>query len=261
MFIREITENKAIEMKISDLTISDAGMAIAQSVGGGSRTDAPLAVTKLPSGHVYLVNGYHRLVDAMQAGKDTVSVKYVPYEKVEILWKQEREQDIKYGKQFNEESEIWQWNKEDPNNPEVYIQGYGRLMLNQIEDSIVGKLKELTKMAERGDFEQIQKLLDRDVLQLMMKSVVDTKAELQSTRKRGGPKSRGINKESIFDALADDMAEKFEAVKKSVTEYGVGKIVPGINTTVDVGPNEIKKQAAKFGNKVSKDGLPKKNLR
>jgi len=96
------TVNEATEMKISDLTISDAGMAIAQSVGGGSRTDAPLAVTKLPSGHVYLVNGYHRLVDAMQAGKDTVSVEYVPYEKVEILWKQEREQDIKYGKQFNE---------------------------------------------------------------------------------------------------------------------------------------------------------------
>jgi len=95
--------NEATEMKISDLTISDAGMAIAQSVGGGSRTDAPLAVTKLPSGHVYLVNGYHRLVDAMQAGKDTVSVEYVPYEKVEILWKQEREQDIKYGKQFNED--------------------------------------------------------------------------------------------------------------------------------------------------------------
>ena len=98
--------NEATEMKISDLTISDAGMAIAQSVGGGSRTDAPLAVTKLPSGHVYLVNGYHRLVDAMQAGKDTVLVEYVPYEKVEILWKQEREQDIKYGKQFNEEVEV-----------------------------------------------------------------------------------------------------------------------------------------------------------
>jgi GNAT superfamily N-acetyltransferase len=105
-----IGENKAVneatEMKISDLTISDAGMAIAQSVGGGSRTDAPLAVTKLPSGHVYLVNGYHRLVDAMNSGKDTVSVEYVPYERVAILWKQEREQDIKYGKQFNEEVEV-----------------------------------------------------------------------------------------------------------------------------------------------------------
>ena len=165
-------------------------------------------------------------------------------------------------KKVEEDSEIWQWNKEDPNNPEVYIQGYGRLMLNQIEDSIVGKLKELTKMAERGDFEQIQSLLDRDVLQLMMKSVVDTKAELQATRKRGGPKSRGINKESILvNTLEDELSDKFDEVKKSVTEYGVGKIVPGINTTVDVGPNEIKKQAAKFGNKVSKDGLPKKNLR
>ena len=98
--------NEATEMKISDLTISDAGMAIAQSAGGGSKTDAPLTVTKLPSGHVYLVNGYHRLVDAMKSGKDTVAVEYVPYEKVEILWKQEREDDIKYGKQFNEEVEV-----------------------------------------------------------------------------------------------------------------------------------------------------------
>ncbi|MDA9302591.1 hypothetical protein N8072_00515 [bacterium] len=104
--VQETTVNEATEMKISDLTISDAGMAIAQSAGGGSRTDAPLAVTKLPSGHVYLVNGYHRLVDAMNSGKDTVSVEYVPYEKVEILWKNEREQDIKYGKQFNEEVEV-----------------------------------------------------------------------------------------------------------------------------------------------------------
>ena len=35
-----------------------------------------------------------------------------------------------------------------------------------------------------------------------------------------------------------------------------GRIVPGVNTTPDVGPNEIKKQAAKFGFKVDKDGRP-----
>lgn len=35
-----------------------------------------------------------------------------------------------------------------------------------------------------------------------------------------------------------------------------GRIVKGVNTTVDVGPNEIKTQAAKFGNKVDKDGRP-----
>lgn len=35
-----------------------------------------------------------------------------------------------------------------------------------------------------------------------------------------------------------------------------GRIVKGVNTTVDVGPNEIKTQAAKFGNTVDKDGRP-----
>jgi hypothetical protein len=35
-----------------------------------------------------------------------------------------------------------------------------------------------------------------------------------------------------------------------------GRIVKGVNTTADVGPNEIKTQAAKFGNRVDKDGRP-----
>ena len=35
-----------------------------------------------------------------------------------------------------------------------------------------------------------------------------------------------------------------------------GRIVKGVNTTADVGPNEIKIQAAKFGNTVDKDGVP-----
>lgn len=42
---------------------------------------------------------------------------------------------------------------------------------------------------------------------------------------------------------------------ESVSE-GVGRIVPGVNTTVDVGPDELTKQAKKFGNKVDKDGRP-----
>ena len=35
-----------------------------------------------------------------------------------------------------------------------------------------------------------------------------------------------------------------------------GRIVKGVNTTVDVGPDEIKTQAAKFGNTVDRDGKP-----
>ena len=114
--------------------------------------------------------------------------------------------------ELKEESGIFKFNKEDPNNPEVHIQGYGRLMLNQIEGSVVGKLAELTKMAERGDFEQIQSLLNRDVMQTMIQSIVDTKEELQSIRKRGGPKSRGIKKESILDIIGESKIEELSLI-------------------------------------------------
>lgn len=35
-----------------------------------------------------------------------------------------------------------------------------------------------------------------------------------------------------------------------------GRIVKGVNTTADVGTNSIPYEAAKFGNKVDKDGRP-----
>ena len=41
---------------------------------------------------------------------------------------------------------------------------------------------------------------------------------------------------------------------RDITEDG--RIVKCVNTTVDVGPDEVTKQAAKFGNKVDKDGRP-----
>lgn len=39
-------------------------------------------------------------------------------------------------------------------------------------------------------------------------------------------------------------------------EAGVGRIVKGVNTTPDVGPGEIKKQAAKLGMQTDIDGRP-----
>lgn len=100
------------QMNIDDLTVSEASIAIAQKAGGGSMTNKPLAVTLLPSEYVYLVNGYHRLYDAVKAGKNTVEVEFVPYEQVEILWKNERKEDIQYGKKFSktdleETSVVW----------------------------------------------------------------------------------------------------------------------------------------------------------
>ena len=46
----------------------------------------------------------------------------------------------------------------------------------------------------------------------------------------------------------------FKHALRKIEEHG--RIVQGVNTTDDVGPNEIKIQTAKFGNTVDKDGRP-----
>ena len=43
---------------------------------------------------------------------------------------------------------------------------------------------------------------------------------------------------------------------KILDESGVGKIVKGVNTTPDIHPDEIRKQAAKMGFKTSSNGVP-----
>ena len=285
----------------------------------------------------YRMNGPSGLRHTPTIRSMTSPSSFLPKAGKKVGWIKRMFSDEFSEEKLKEESSIHKFNKEDPNNPEVMIQGYGSLMLNQIEASVVRKLAELTKMAERGDFEQIQSLLDKDVMQTMMKAIVDTKAELQATRKRGGSKSRGINRESILDVigrseieeldeespwellmrkvdpkihhnryqkaaerlhsvlkrketenkgkwrhalgwyvskiadgfkgidsstLQDYYLKNFDAVFEEVNETGgVGKIVPGVNTTIDVGPDEIKKQAKKFGNAVDKDGLPKNTFR
>lgn len=44
-----------------------------------------------------------------------------------------------------------------------------------------------------------------------------------------------------------------------LNEFGVGKIVKGVNTTIDVGVDEVTKQAKKFGNSVDRNGNPPVN--
>ena len=100
-----------------------------------------------------------------------------------------------FNKTMKEEAIISAMNKEDPMNPEVLIRGFGRLSLNQIEDSVTGKLKDLAKRSERRnpmEWDQIGRLLDESTLQPMVQAINDTYDELERIRKAGGPKSRGI---------------------------------------------------------------------
>lgn len=59
----------------------------------------------------------------------------------------------------------------------------------------------------------------------------------------------------------DGKNAKAHADKAFNESAGVGRVVKGVNTTVDVGPNEIIKQVKKYGNDVNRDGFPKKHLR
>lgn len=57
-------------------------------------------------------------------------------------------------------------------------------------------------------------------------------------------------------SVDDHILKDYEFDIRLSETAGVGTIVSGVNTTADVGPDEIRKQARKFGNKVTKDGRP-----
>jgi hypothetical protein len=63
-----------------------------------------------------------------------------------------------------------------------------------------------------------------------------------------------------FDAAELEKKDALIQIKELIKDIPVlsedGRIVKGVNTTVDVGPDEIKRQAAKFGNTVDRDGRP-----
>jgi phosphopantetheine adenylyltransferase len=90
----------------------------------------------------------------------------------------------------------------------------------------------------------------------------DRGRNIQGWLQRGG---YGVKYQADEDPLSkvQNSIKDFKE-KNNLTEHG-GRVVKGINTTHDVGVDAIKKQSAKFGFKVTKDGVPPimtpKNLR
>tara|TARA_B110000444_G_C18734186_1_gene544780 strand:+ start:429 stop:725 length:297 start_codon:yes stop_codon:yes gene_type:complete len=89
---------------------------------------------------------------------------------------------------------IYAKNRDEPMNPEVLIQGYGRLNLKQIEAKVVSMFKEIAQMGENGDWESVEYNLNKGLVQAFIKAINETYEELEQIRKRGGTNSRGINK-------------------------------------------------------------------
>jgi hypothetical protein len=89
---------------------------------------------------------------------------------------------------------IYEMDPNDPNNPEVLIQGYGRLKLKQIEQKVQDMFLSLADSANNGNWENVSHGLNKGTLAAFIQAITDTHEQLEQIRKRGGKNSRGINK-------------------------------------------------------------------
>ncbi len=137
------------------------------------------------------------------------------------------------------------------------------IFLHAYKDKNVDQKWYSEKMVDKVDRNMLQKLAILKDQKDMIKHIEQFRApefpvtgnDLISKGIKPGPQLgqtlkdlRNKWKQSNFTASKDQLLNNLNE--------GVGRIVKGVNTTPDVGPNEIPKQAAKFGNKVDKDGRP-----
>ena len=84
--------------------------------------------------------------------------------------------------------------KDDPNNPEVVVQGYGRLSMNGLKRDVTDMLNGLAEFAERDDWERLEYEISKGTFMPKLNALVKALEDLESVRKKGGPQSRGITK-------------------------------------------------------------------
>ena len=89
---------------------------------------------------------------------------------------------------------IYSMNDDNPMDPIVSVRGYGRLRLSQLEDKVVKMLDELAEKSRRGNWENVERNLNKQLVQSFIETITDTYKELETIRRRGGKKSRGIKK-------------------------------------------------------------------
>ena len=102
----------------------------------------------------------------------------------------------KFKKELNTE-EITNFNNQDPMNSIINIKGIGTMSISSALDTISEMSMQMAKLAKEKDAKFIQNNFDRymSLLTTYNNSVQEAYKELAQQRKRGGTKSRGIDKD------------------------------------------------------------------
>lgn len=120
-----------------------------------------------------------------------------------IMNKVVEDEKMKLLKSLNEDAEkvIWAFNKEDPSNSEVLVQGVGRFNLRSLKENVRNKLKDLYEEIAKTDdptaWSHTAWKLDPTAthsLFVMIKTIVAAENELQAIRKGGGIRSKAIKR-------------------------------------------------------------------
>jgi len=87
----------------------------------------------------------------------------------------------------------------DPMNPDVSVDGLGTYDLKTLKSSTRRNIKDLLEFILESDnpthWRQVKRFLENGVIQAKVEAIVDTHDHLQAKRAKGGPSSRGIDKE------------------------------------------------------------------
>ena len=78
---------------------------------------------------------------------------------------------------------VYAMNKDDPNNPEVVVQGYGRLSMNGLKRDVTDMLTGLAEFAERDDWERVEYEISKGTFMPKLTALVKALEDLESVSK------------------------------------------------------------------------------
>jgi len=92
-------------------------------------------------------------------------------------------EDFDLIKELKEPSVIYEEDPDDPNNPEVIVNGVGRYRLKTLERNVREKIEDLHRRATRtrdaDDWKQVQWMLNHAAMREMVKTITLARKELE----------------------------------------------------------------------------------